>query len=187
MSEVLRTIDSVCTSDSNRQHAYNREQKYFALWNYLEYEDSSFFFFFYSRGRIKRVSKEELMGEIIKNILVVHHFRGESFDNKVTYINKPIKDFNSDDIELFISNLYYISKNYNVDPASSIDCFIDSDSSIPMKLVRHFIDSRYQRGKVNKNTIELYKEKNINLFEKDFQIIDKYFKDKLSKNEKQHN
>lgn len=168
MENLLKTIDTVCTRKPHKIYQNQNQQIYLALYNYITEEDNSLFYSSSDRHAIAQVSPYTIQGEIIKNIITVFHMKREDFSNAITYINRLPASFNEEELEFSINNIF------EKGGIEAVDIYIHSFKELPMKCIKHFIHSRYQAKKINKDSIKRYLDTHDNL-QIEFRKIDAYY------------
>lgn len=166
--EVLSVLDKVCENNTTKNYKNKKEQLIEALTIYIMYDDNSLFSSKNARILLNEYNSKQCKTEIIKNIILVYHYKKANNLNQIKYINKLPKDFNEEELEYTINNLFTLGG------IKAVDIYLNTFKEIPYKCVEHFIKYRYQANRINKNSIARYLKEKEQL-QIDFRRIDEYY------------
>ncbi len=166
--EVLSVLDKVCETNPTKNYKNKKEQLMEALTIYMMYDDNSLFSSKNARILLNGLNSKQAKAEIIKNIILVYHYKKENNLNHVRYINKLPAYFNEEELEYTINNLFTLGG------IKAVDIYLNTFKKIPYKCVEHFIKYRYQANRINKNSIARYLKEKEQL-QIDLRRIDEYY------------
>lgn len=167
--EVLDVLDKICQNKPNIKYKNKDEQLIEALYYYIMYEDNSLFFFPNERKIILNFSKDEIKGELIKNIITTYHLKKDLGLNNIFYVDKMPNDFNDEELE------YTFNRLFSLGGIKAIDIYFNTFDGIAKKCITHFINTRYKAKRINKDKISRYLDEHEYL-QVDFRKIDDYYK-----------